>query len=54
MASKSEEIQSQYMKYFKKNMIHLNLLTNQSIWIEELISGFQNLKSIIIWINQWI
>lgn len=33
MASKSEEIQSQYMKYFKKYMIHLNLLTNQSIWI---------------------
>ena len=31
MASKSEEIQSQYMKYFKKYMIHLNLLTNQSI-----------------------
>ena len=31
MASKSEELQSQYMKYLKKYMIHLNLLTNQSI-----------------------
>ena len=31
MASKSEEIQSQYMKKKKKYMIHLNLLTNQSI-----------------------